>query len=109
MKTPNNAGNGQGMEGGKAPSRKDMALRDFSVKRAHCGTTQDGKSWILADLELNGLTVYGVRVVSGKNGDFLSFPQRKGQDGKYYSIVYAPLCKEDQDAILKKIEQVLNE
>lgn len=104
MKTPNNAGNGNGGQ-----ERKAMALRDFAVKRAHCGTTQDGKTWILADLELNGLTVYGVRVVSGKNGDFLSFPQRKGQDGKYYAIVYAPLCKEDQDAILKKIEQVLNE
>lgn len=104
MKTPNNAGNGN-----NGQERKAMALRDFAVKRAHCGTTQDGKTWILADLELNGLTVYGVRVVTGKNGDFLSFPQRKGQDGKYYAIVYAPLCKEDQDAILKKIEQVLNE
>lgn len=101
MKTPNNAGDGK--------ERKTMELRDFAVRRAHCGTTQDGKTWILADLELNGMTVYGVRVVSGKNGDFLSFPQRKGQDGKYYAIVYAPLCKEDQDAILKKIEQVLNE
>lgn len=103
MKTPNTGNGNNGQE------RKNMALRDFAVKRAHCGTTQDGKTWIVADLELNGLTVYGVRVVSGKNGDFLSFPQRKGKDGKYYSIVYAPLCKEDQDAILKKIEQVLNE
>lgn len=105
MKTPNTANE----NGNNGQARKNMALRDFAVKRAHCGTTQDGKTWILADLELNGLTVYGVRVVTGKNGDFLSFPQRKGQDGKYYSIVYAPLCEEDQDAILKKIEQVLNE
>lgn len=105
MKTPNTANE----NGNNGQARKNMALRDFAVKRAHCGTTQDGKTWILADLELNGLTVYGVRVVTGKNGDFLSFPQRKGQDGKYYAIVYAPLCDEDQDAILKKIEQVLNE
>lgn len=102
MKTPNKNGN-------EKKEVKTMALRDFSVRSARCGMTQDGKSWILADLEMNGITIYGVRVVEGKNGDFLSFPQRKGQDGKYYSIVYAPLCKEDQDAILAAIERKLNE
>lgn len=101
MKTPNN-------NGANNKEKKAMALRDFSVRSARCGTTQDGKSWILADLEMNGITIYGVRVVEGKNGDFLSFPQRKGQDGKYYSIVYAPLCKEDQDAVLAAIERKLN-
>ena len=104
MKTPNKGANNKGAN----TEKKTMALRDFSVKNAHCGTTQDGKTWILADLEMNGITIYGVRVVEGKNGDFLSFPQRKGQDGKYYSIVYAPLCEEDQNAVLAAIERKLN-
>ena len=29
-------------------------------------------------------TIYGVRVVDGSNGAFLSMPSRKDSDGKYY-------------------------
>ena len=31
------------------------------------------------------VTVYGIRIVEGKNGKFLSMPSRKGNDGTYYS------------------------
>lgn len=30
------------------------------------------------------VTIYGVRVVDGSNGAFLSMPSRKGNDGNYY-------------------------
>lgn len=33
------------------------------------------------------VTVYGIRIVEGKNGKFLSMPSRKGNDGTYYSHV----------------------
>lgn len=63
---------------------------------------------VLADIEINGIRIYGVRVVEGKNGDFLSFPQTKGKDGKYYSIVWCPLSKKDQADIIAAIEAKLN-
>lgn len=63
---------------------------------------------VVADLELNGIRVYGVRVVEGKNGDFLSFPQRQGKNGKYYHIAYVFLSPTDQAAIIGEIERKLN-
>lgn len=97
MKKPENAGN-------QTKERNTIKLTDFAVKRV--------KMWdnggISADLNLNGIDIYGVRVVEGKNGDFLSFPQRKGSDGKYYHIAYASVSSDDQNAILKEIERKLN-
>lgn len=65
---------------------------------------------VVFDLEVNGVTIYGCRVVEGKNGDFISFPQRKGSDGKYYAIAYFPMDREGtiQAAILQQVEAKLN-
>lgn len=41
------------------------------------------------------VTIYGIRLVEGKNGKFLSMPSRKGSDGTYYSharIVDNDIC-----------------
>jgi DNA-binding cell septation regulator SpoVG len=35
------------------------------------------------------LTIRGCRVVNGKNGDFVSWPARKMDNGKYWNHVYA--------------------
>lgn len=64
---------------------------------------------VLFDMEINGIRIYGLSVVEGKNGDFISFPQRKGKDGKYYSIVWAKLSEDDTADILSEVEKVLNE
>lgn len=97
MKKPESTNN-------QTKGRNTIKLTDFAVKRV--------KMWdnggVSADLILNGIGIYGVRVVEGKNGDFLSFPQRKGSDGKYYHIAYAALSADDQDSILKEIERKLN-
>ena len=50
-------------------------------------TWTDGK--VSADVTLSIgkaeiVTIYGIRVVDGSNGAFLSMPSRKGSDGKYY-------------------------
>lgn len=91
-------------ETGNKKEFQTIKLSDFFVKRV--------KMWenggVSADLVLNGIEIYGVRVVEGKNGDFLSYPQRKGSDGKYYHIARAPLCEADQKAVLAEIERKLN-
>lgn len=91
-------------ETGNKREFQTIKLNDFAVKRV--------KMWdnggVSADLVLNGVEIYGVRVVEGKNGDFLSYPQRKGSDGKYYHIARAPLCDVDQEAVIAEIERKLN-
>ena len=56
------------------------------------------------------VTIYGCRVATGKTGDnFISFPSRKGQDGKYYSHAYIRLTEEEQEAILLAVQGLLDD
>ena len=59
------------------------------------------------DVVINGVTIYGCRVVEGSKGDFVSFPSHKGKDGKYYNHAYVKLSEEDTDAIVKQVEEML--
>lgn len=66
----------------------------------------DSKTKAFIDLELDDtLVIKGLTLVEGKKGLFLSFPSKKGTDGKYYNSVYS-LDKEWvkllQDACVKK-------
>ena len=60
---------------------------------------------IALDLIVNGVSIYGAfyvtREVDGKETSFLSFPSRKGSDGKYYKYVYFPM----NDAQLAQLEK----
>ena len=49
-----------------------------------------------ADVTVNGVTINGIRLVEGNNGNFLSMPQRLGKQGKYF-----PICN-IEDASIKE-------
>ena len=57
---------------------------------------------------INGISIYGCRVVETKDGDFIGLPQRKGNDGKWYSIVWAKFSEADTEDILAEVEKQLN-
>lgn len=84
-------------------------LREFAVKNARCFTRTNGTQFVSADVTINGVTIYGMSVVQGKNGDFLSFPQRQGKDGNWYSVCWARLAADDQAKIIAEIERQINE
>ena len=69
------------------------------------------KEWsdnnITFTLIVNGVSIYGCRIVEGKNGDFVSFPSRKGNDGKYYAHAYIKLSTQDVDTIESLISTML--
>lgn len=50
------------------------------------------------------VTIYGIRVVEGKKGKFLSMPARKGSDGNYYSHAYLD-DKDVYNAILETVTE----
>lgn len=66
----------------------------------------NSKTKAFIDLELdNTLVIKELTLVEGKEGLFLSFPSKKGKDGKYYSSVYSldkEWVKTLQDACVKK-------
>lgn len=78
------------------------------VKRA----TEFKSGDIGIDLEVNGVALYGstyvTRKVDGEEKSFISFPARKGSDGKYYKYSYFPISEELLANIEEQIEEVLS-
>ena len=65
----------------------------------------DSKGIVRADVEINGITIYGMAIMANKStGEaFLSWPSQKGQDRKYYSVCYGRLSDTDQETIIGEI------
>lgn len=55
------------------------------------------------NLSLNGVLIYGCRLVETEEAIFIGFPSQKGKDGKYYSHVYWKFTPEDEAAIINKV------
>lgn len=87
-----------------AKEQEFIKVDSFRVRRA----VETNAKAIFFDLDLNGVTIYGCRVVSGRNGDFISFPSQQGKDEKWYSVAYAHLGAEDQDAIIQAVYDLLD-
>ena len=62
---------------------------------------------------INGITIYGMKVIkykskkTGEDGMMVSFPSRKGSDGKYYNELTFPMTKDMSDDIIKKVLESL--
>ena len=81
-----------------------LEVTDWVVLQAR--ETKNG--FVFFNLKLNGITIYGCKVIEGKDGDFISFPSYKGTDDRYYSYVYARLDEELVKEIIAEIEKQLN-
>lgn len=77
----------------------------FSVKNSREWDSGD----VTTTLTLNGITIYNVRIMQTHDGnhEFLSFPSRKGNDGKYYPYVYVSLSDKDTAKIIEAIDNDL--
>lgn len=87
---------------------KTVEVTNFSVDHVRVVETKNGEDLVFFTLNLNGVSINGCRVASGKNGDFISMPQTKGKDGNYYNVVYAPLADEDVKTILDAVQTAIN-
>lgn len=89
---------------------KAKASYKVEVQRVH-DVSKDGKTRILFDMKVNGVSVSGCTYMEGeKNGkewQMVTFPQRKGSDNNYYNIVWMPMSKELTQTIASEIEQML--
>lgn len=93
----------------QAPEREFVKVESFA-----CENVRDTQYGVFLDLTLNGVKIFGCKIVEGQEGkyeDFVSMPSRKGtdRDGKerYWSIVYAPLSDEDTKKIVAECEKQL--
>ena len=98
-------------------THKEQKEREYiKVDSWKVSNGRDTQYGAFLDLTINGVTIYGVKVVDGKEGkyeDFLAMPSRKGKgpDGaeRYFNIVYAPISPEDTKAIIAELERQLEE
>lgn len=84
--------------------KKNTENRGFKVANVFEAST----GTVFFNLTINEVTIYGCRVVEGKNGDFISFPQKKGNDGKYYNHAYIKLTDDESKAIIAEVEKEVN-
>lgn len=88
----------------KKPEKKtESKVQSMEVTRAHAFDN----GGVVFDVVINDVSIYGCRVVEGKNGDFISFPSRKGSDDKYYSHAYIKLTENDTKALVSLVEKAL--
>ncbi len=59
------------------------------------------------DVEVNDLRINGLKVVEGKNGLYVTYPQEKRKDEKYYTIV-EPMTQAVEEEISKIILEEYN-
>ena len=80
-------------------------VESFSVRNSR--EWENGN--VTTTLTINGITIYSVRVQQTKDGnhEFLAFPSRKGNDGKYYPYVYIALSDADTVKIIEAIDNDL--
>lgn len=57
-----------------------------------------------ADVKVNGVVINGVRLVEGKNGAFVSMPQRQGKNGRYF-----PICNIEDTDLRTELLTLLND
>ena len=86
----------------KVGTKKEAQKNDIQVTRAH--QFDDGS--ITFDMTVNGVTIYGNRIVEGSKGTFVSFPSRKGKDNKYYAYAFVQLSADEVKDIISQIEKL---
>ena len=80
---------------------------NFKVVRIHKLST-NGKMKAFVDVNINdALIIRGLRVVLGSKGLFVSMPQEKGKDNKWYDTIRC-LSKEVRSDISNCILEVYN-
>ena len=82
-----------------------ITVSSFAINRVR----DNGNGVPYFDLILNGVTVYGVAVRANQSSEaFIAWPTKKGSDGKFYKLAYAPLSQEDQDKIIQAVYDKLD-
>lgn len=85
---------------------KKKEANEVTVNAKVTRANQVGET-VFFDMEVNGVTIYGCKVVEGSKGDFISFPSHKGKDGKYYNHAWVKLTEEQSKEIIAQVEEAL--
>ena len=79
-----------------------VANLDIKVSRIH-KLTKGGPVMAFVDLVVNdALLLKGLRIVKGSKGLFVSMPQEKGKDDRWYNTIHC-LTNETRDFVMRSV------
>ena len=62
---------------------------DIKVSSITLLDREESKTKAIATLVVNDeIAIHGIRVIEGKNGDFVQMPQKRDNNGNYNDIIY---------------------
>lgn len=88
----------------RTSNQTPATITSFDVSRVKMRSNNK----VYFSLTLNDVTINGCTVIEHANGDFISYPCYKGNDGKFYNFAYVRLSDEDQKKIIAELERQLN-
>jgi stage V sporulation protein G len=68
----------------------------------------DSKLKAFCDIAIGDFIIKGLRLVDGQKGLFLSMPQEKGKDGKYYDSFF-PTTEEARQSLTEAVLEAYQE
>lgn len=95
----------------KQETAKEETKVTYQVKVTRA---KDIESAIMFDMDVNGVKIYGCsyKELQRKDGSGsfykIDLPQRKGSDGKWYSVAWFKITEDIQEIIEKQIEDLIN-
>lgn len=75
----------------------------FNVQNVFAGKYDTKFNLVLEMKNGASVTIYGCRVVEGRNGDFIGWPSHKDKNGNYWNHVYVDIDPEDEADILAEV------
>ena len=87
----------------KKEEKKTLAIKGMKVERVR----RLSDKVVAFSLNGNGLGLYNLKVIEGKEGPFIAAPQEKGKDNKYYNVFAVYFSEDDEKkiiaAVMKKV------
>ena len=90
----------------KAPEESGVI---FKVEHVHDWGRNGGISFSLRVEGPVQVEIYGCRIKSSRNGEFVAFPQRKGKDGQYYKHAWMALDDDQTAEIISAVYDALED
>lgn len=92
--------------GNTGKTQAPASLKSVTLSVSHVKEWDNGVTFTL---NVDRVSIYGCRVAHATNGDdFISFPARKGSDGKYYKHAYIELTDTELMVVFDMVRSALN-
>lgn len=86
--------------------REYMEISDYTVSNVRVLS----ETAVSFTLKIKGATFYNMRIVESKEGEwFISCPQTKAKNGKYYYQYYLSIDEQAREAIIELVIKVLED